>query len=110
MKKEFHMGNRARFYESMENNTLLALFSGVELRKTNDEYYPFFADRDFVYMTGIEQKNSILLAGKDAGGKVWERLYILSSDPMAERWTGRRLKAQEAEALWHRRHPPDGFL
>lgn len=99
MKKEFHMGNRARFYESMENNTLLALFSGVELRKTNDEYCPFFADRDFVYMTGIEQKNSILLAGKDAGGKVWERLYILPSDPMAERWTGRRLKAQEVEAL-----------
>lgn len=99
MKKEFHMGNRTRFYESMENNTLLALFAGVELRKTNDEYYPFFADRDFVYMTGIEQKNSILLAGKDSGGKVWERLYILPSDPMAERWTGRRLKAQEAEAL-----------
>lgn len=97
MNREFHKSNRARFYESMECNALLVLFSGTEIRKTGDEYYPFFADRDFVYMTGIEQKNSVFVAGKDSAGTVWERLYILPGDPMAERWTGRRLKPYEAE-------------
>lgn len=99
MKCEFYIGNRTRFYDSMECGSLLVLFAGVEIRKTGDEFYPFFADRDFVYMTGIEQKNSIFVATKDAAGTVSESLYILPEDAMAERWTGRRLKPWEAEAI-----------
>lgn len=83
----------------MVPHSLLLLFSGEEIRKTNDEFYPFFADRSFVYLTGIEQKQSVLLCLKGDEGDWSERLYILPSDPMAERWTGRRLTAQEAEAL-----------
>ena len=97
MDRSFHMGNRARFYEQMKPQSLLVLFSGEEIRKTNDEYYPFFADRSFVYMTGIAEKCAVLLAVKD-GQTVTERLYIQPSDPMAERWTGRRIKPDEAEA------------
>ena len=99
MKKEFHAHNRARFYEAMKPASLAVIFAGVELRKTNDEYYPFFADRSFVYLTGVEQKNSVLLAVKEASGAVSERLYLLPPDAFAERWTGRRLKPAEAEAL-----------
>ena len=97
MDRSFHMQNRTRFYEQMKPQSLLVLFSGEEIRKTNDEYYPFFADRSFVYMTGIEEKCAVLLAVKD-GQTVTERLYIQPSDPMAERWTGCRIKPQEAEA------------
>lgn len=99
MEKTFHMKNRTCFYDTMEPDSLLVLFAGVEIRKTNDEFYPFFADRNFVYMTGIEQKNSILLAAKDSSGKVTECLYILPGDFMAERWTGKRIKPAEAESL-----------
>ena len=97
--KDFFHANRRRLYAMLEPNSLLVLFAGVELRKTNDEYYPFFAERDFVYLTGIEQKESIFLAMKDHSGTVTERLYILPSDMMAERWTGRRLTGYEAEEL-----------
>ena len=96
---EFFCANRRKLYTLLEPNSILLLFSGVEIRKTNDEYYPFFAERDFVYLTGIEQKESILLAMKDSSGAVSERLYILPSDMMAERWTGRRLTGYEAETL-----------
>ena len=98
MNAAFHAGNRARFYEHMKPQSLLVLFSGAEIRKTNDEYYPFFADRSFVYMTGIEQKEAVLVAVKD-GGAVHERLYLLAPDAMAERWTGRRLTPAQAEAI-----------
>ena len=97
--KDFFGANRRRLYAMLEQNSLLLLYAGVELRKTNDEYYPFFAERDFVYLTGIEQKESILLVAKDHAGAVTERLYILPSDAMAERWTGRRLTGYEAEEL-----------
>lgn len=98
MNAAFHRQNRARFYEQMKPQSLLVLFSGVEICKTNDEAYPFFADRSFVYMTGVEQKEAVLLAVKD-GQTVTERLYVLPSDPMAERWTGRRLTHAEAEEI-----------
>lgn len=98
MDKQFHAGNRARLYETMKPASLLVLFSGVELRKTNDEYYPFYADRSFVYLTGLECKEAILLAEKDAAGAVHERVYVLKPDFMAERWTGRRMKPAEVEA------------
>lgn len=97
MEKSFHTGNRERLAARLKPGTIAVFFSGDEVRKTNDEYYPFFADRSFVYLTGIEQKNCVLLIMKD-GNRVSERLYLLPSDPMAERWTGRRLTAAEAEA------------
>ena len=98
LEQAFHKGNRQRFYDMMVPDSMLVLFSGKEVRKTNDEYYPFYADRSFVYMTGIEQKESVLVAVK-AGSTTTERLYLLPSDPMAERWTGRRLTAAEAEQV-----------
>lgn len=98
MNKEFFAGNRQRLAGLMQDGTIAVFFSGREIRKTNDENYPFFADRSFVYLTGIEQRRSILMMLKDAG-RVEERLYLLPGDPMAERWTGRRLKFYEAEEI-----------
>ena len=99
MNKDYFSGNRRRMYDRMEAGSLTMFFSGYELRKTVDEYYPFFAPRNFVYLTGIEQKNTILLAGKESTGATWEQLYILPPDAMAERWTGRRLKPVQAEEI-----------
>ena len=99
MEKSFHQGNRNRLYDGMKTDSLLVLFSGTELRKTNDEYYPFFTDRNFYYLTGLDSKNFVLLAMKGSDGSVEERIYILPPDPMQERWTGTRIKPQEAEDL-----------
>ena len=81
----------------LPGGSLLAVFSGTEVIKTNDEYYPFFADRNFVYLTGLTCKEAVLLASKDADGSVNERLYILPPDLHAERWTGVRVKPDEAD-------------
>lgn len=99
MNSEFYKGNRRRLYEKLPEGALLAIFSGEEIRKTNDEYYPFFADRNFVYLTGLECKEAVLLAAKDSDGSVSERLYILPPDLMAERWTGMRVKPYEASDI-----------
>ncbi len=99
MDKSFHIGNRERLYAAMKPASLLVMFSGEDIRKTNDEYWPFFTDRNFYYLTGLDSRDFALLATKDAAGAVRERVYILPPDPMAERWTGRRIKPAEAEAL-----------
>ena len=96
MNREFYQGNRQRLYAQMKPNSLLVLFSGAEVRKTNDEFYPFYTNRNFLYLTGLDQKETAFLARKDSEGAVTEKAYILPSDLMAERWTGERLKPQQA--------------
>lgn len=96
MEQAFHVNNRRKLYEMMKPSSVLLIFSGEEVRKTNDEHYPFFADRNFLYLTGLDCKEAILLAQKNDEGEVLERLYILPPDAYAERWTGRRIKPQQA--------------
>jgi len=99
MDHRYFSANRARLYDDMAPGSVLVLFSGEEIRKTADEYYPFFAERNFVYLTGLTCKQAVLVAVKETGGRVAERLYILPPDLLAERWTGRRIKPAEAEAV-----------
>ena len=99
MNKEFYAGNRQRLYENLAPGELLAVFSGEEIRKSADAYYPFHADRNFLYLTGISQKRSVLMARKNFDGSVTEWLYLLPKDAMAERWTGKRLDARQAQEL-----------
>lgn len=44
----------------LKEGSLALFFSGSPIRKTSDEDYLFFADRNFVYLTGIEQKKRCL--------------------------------------------------
>ena len=97
MDSQYFSGNRARLYAALPAGSLLAVFSGEEIRKTSDEFYPFFAERNFVYLTGLECKQAVLLAMKDGAETVRERLYILPPDAHAERWTGKRIRPSEAE-------------
>lgn len=99
MDRTFHSGNRKRLYEKIKENSLLFLFSGTEVRKTNDEYYPFYTDRNFLYLTGLDSREFVLAARKDAGGKVEECVFILPPDPLQERWTGERLKPEQVAEL-----------
>lgn len=99
MEKAFHQQNRQELYRSLPAGSVLLLFSGRAPRKTSDEDYPFFADRSFLYYTGIQQAESVLMAVKDAGGSTSEKLFMLPPDAHAERWMGRRLRPEETEAL-----------
>ncbi len=114
MKNVFHNENRESLLQHVKPGSLVLLFSGHAPRKTGDEDYPFFADRSFVYYTGIEQADSVYAAirygscgsigntsGNSAqvktGHEFEEMLFMLPPDAHAERWTGKRLKAEEAE-------------
>ncbi|MFN5640417.1 MAG: aminopeptidase P N-terminal domain-containing protein, partial [Akkermansiaceae bacterium] len=55
----------------------------------------FFTNRNFYYLTGILQIDSIFFA-INQGGRVEETLFIHDKNPMAERWHGYRISHQEA--------------
>ncbi len=96
MNKEYYMGNRDRLYRHLPEGSLAVIFSGDEIRRSADECYDYFGNRNFLYLTGLQEKGLVLLAGKRSGGEVWEKLYLRTPDMLAERWSGKRIKAQEA--------------
>ncbi|MDR1560477.1 MAG: aminopeptidase P N-terminal domain-containing protein, partial [Clostridiales bacterium] len=91
----FHTGNRKALAEKLKEGSLALVYSGEAPIKTSDEYYPFFADRNFVYLTGIQERALVLLLQKDAAG-YRETLFIQPSDVLLERWNGRRIKPDAA--------------
>ena len=68
MEASFHVGNRRTLYKTLENRSVCLVFSGHAPLKTGDEFYPFFAERNFVYLTGLTAQGFILMAVKDAQG------------------------------------------
>lgn len=93
-----HELRRKRLYQNLQAGDGLILFAGSAPKKTADAHYPFFANRNFYYLTGILQSDSIFLA-VNQGGKVEETLFIHEKDPMFERWNGYRISHREASDL-----------
>ena len=101
MDKNFHKTNRQALYSRLEEDSLAIVSSGSAPRKSADEYYYYFADRSFMYLTGIDQSDATLLGfgGKSPDEKLDETLYIPPPDAMLERWNGERVKADKAEDI-----------
>lgn len=99
MNAAFYTENRKKLSQYLEDGSVVFIFSGFAPRKRADEDYPFCADRNFVYLTGISRDAGLVYAMKKLGGKVSEKLFLLPADMMKERWTGRRTKADEASQI-----------
>ncbi|MHB1485838.1 MAG: aminopeptidase P N-terminal domain-containing protein [Saccharofermentanales bacterium] len=91
--------NRMRFFNELEDNTIVILFSGTAQRKTSDQYYPFEGNHNFYYLTGIEQEGSVLVIKKQNGLIMKLLLCIRANDSYAERWNGIRLSQDEASRI-----------
>lgn len=98
MKKEFHLKNRERLMNEVEDNSIVILFAGRALYKSADETYPFTPNRNFYYLTGIDRENIILMMTKK-NGKIEETLFIEESDPVMARWVGEKMNSEEAEEV-----------
>lgn len=75
MAANFYRDNRQRFLHEMEDGSLLLLFSGEAILQSADSFYPFFVNRNFYYMTGINVAGAILMIVKNADTPQ-ETLYI----------------------------------
>jgi Xaa-Pro aminopeptidase len=82
----------------MADNDVMLFFSGEPVRKTADEDFPFFTNRNFLYLTGIKQERSVLLLQKH-GDLTSERLFVTQPDFEREIWTGRRFTEEEITAM-----------
>lgn len=98
IKVEEYINRRERLLESLETGSLTILFAGASRKRSADECYDFVVNRNFYYLTGIEQENSILMLVK-TDGEVSSYLFIDEKDEKVEKWTGFRLSAEQAQEI-----------
>lgn len=92
--KEFKE-RRTKLYSLLDDNSILILYAGIAKKSSADETYDFYGNRNFYYLTNIEQEGSILLVLK-SNEIVTEFLFVSEYDENKEKWTGKRLTTEEA--------------
>ena len=89
---------RKKVFDQMKDNSVAIFFSGVSKIASEDEMLPFCVNKNFFYLTNIEQEHSALMLIKGIG----ERRAYLFVDPyseLKEKWTGKRLTVDQASVI-----------
>ena len=96
MNAEFYANNRQRFLEMLGENSVAFFYSGVAPVKSNDQDMdPFAVNRNFYYLTGIDEQNVWLVLTKTANGTT-ETLFIAQPDEFLIKWNGEMITPQQA--------------
>ena len=89
---------RSKLFNMLDDNSVTILFSGVGRKKSGDENYEFVPNKNFYYLTGIDQENSVLMLIKNDGEKL-AYLFVDEKDEKVEKWIGYKLTLNEAREI-----------
>ncbi|MEI4803632.1 aminopeptidase P family protein [Bacillus sp. FJAT-51639] len=98
MNQTFFTRNRKRLVETLPDESVTILFAGQAPYKSADDHYKFVPNRNFYYMTGIDEPNLIFVL-KKVGDTVEETLFIEKADPILEKWVGKTVSKEEAQTI-----------
>lgn len=98
MRKEVFCKRRERLGEDLSDNSMIVLFAGKAPYKSADELYRFSPNRNFYYLTGIED-NKIIYVMTKINEKINETLFIEERDIVLEKWVGKTLTKDEAKEI-----------
>lgn len=87
---------RARVVQSLEDASVLFLFSGNVKQRSLDGDFPFCVNRNFYYLTGLDEPGYVLQIVKQSG-ELTQTLYMPRPDPYQELYFGRMPTAGETQ-------------
>lgn len=90
--------NRKKLIESMKENSLLILFAGSAPYRSADQVYKFTPNRNFYYLTGIDEPNVIVTILKTEKEAI-ETVYVEREDELMAKWVGRAISKDEASEV-----------
>ncbi len=96
MTPTIYQQRRAALMEQCAEESLVFLFSGSGIMRSEDEAWPFSVNRNFYYLTGLDREDMVLQLQKHAG-QVISTLYIQPFDEVQARWVGGRMRKEEAQ-------------
>lgn len=93
MNKQTYIDLRSNVLAKLPRETVSFLFSGAGVRRSADSEYPFSANRNFVYLTGIEEPEACLVLDGEP------ILFIRDIDPLKEKWMGYYMTIEQAQEI-----------
>jgi len=98
MSDNIFLANRQKFFDKMEDGSLLVIFAGEPPLKRGDELYAFSPQRNFYYLTGITSTSLILLLAKKDKEQT-AMLFLERADDVTAKWDGAVLSKEEATGI-----------
>ncbi len=100
LKAELFIQNRKRFVEKMDKAAIAIFNSNDELPTNGDAIHKFKQNADLVWLTGIEQEDTMLVLFPDNPDPKYREVLILTRpNELKEKWDGHRLRANEATTI-----------
>jgi Xaa-Pro aminopeptidase len=97
---EIFIQNRKRFTDRMEKNAIAVFNSNDELPANGDGLHTFKQNADLLWLTGIEQEDTMLIIFPDnPDPKYREVLVLLRPNELREKWNGHLWRKDEAIAI-----------
>ncbi len=97
---EIFVQNRRRFAEKMEKNGIAIIVSNDEVPNNGDALYKFKQNTDLYWLTGVIQEDSlVILFPGNPDPKYREVLVLVRPNELKEKWDGKRLRVNEAQAI-----------
>jgi Xaa-Pro aminopeptidase len=98
MNKKFFTVNRQKLNNVLSDNSITIFFAGQSPYKSADEKYPFTPNRNFYYLTGIDEEKIIMMM-VNVDGKISEMIFIPESDPVMAKWVGETITEDEVKEV-----------
>ncbi len=96
---EIFKKNRERFVNAMQKNSIAIFISNDEVPVNGDAIYPFKQNSDLFWLSGITQEDSMVILFPDnPDPKHREVLVLVRPNELKEKWDGKRLRINEAQA------------
>lgn len=93
-----HQEKRNQLFSKLTNNSVAMFASGFSAFKSADSIHHFVVNKNFYYLTGLNQENIILLIA-NFDGKKQEYLFIDENDPVMVKWVGAKYTKEEASRI-----------
>jgi Xaa-Pro aminopeptidase len=92
--------NRERFVNRMQKNSIAIFVSNDEVPSNGDALYHFKQNSDVFWLSGVEQEDSmVILFPGNPDPKYREVLVLVRPNELKEKWDGKRLRINEAQAM-----------
>lgn len=93
-----YASQRKEFLEKLNDNSVAILYSGASKQESYDEDYYWVVNRNFFYITGINQADVYVVLAKRKG-QVKETVYCAKNDPVLIKWVGEVLYPEQIKEI-----------
>lgn len=98
MNNKIYKKNRENVMKNLPEKSAVVLFAGKSIKKTADEVFPFSPNRNFLYLTGINEGDPIVYIEKTKDG-IKESLFINRYDEVRAKWMGETISEDRAKEV-----------